>query len=72
LDKESKIVGLGSLVYTTKANYFIAISAGELIVENETFYAISVNTPIAKLLVSKTIGDKINFRSNIFTIENIT
>jgi len=70
INNSSKIIGLGSLVYTTNANYFIAISGGELKVGKELFYAISSNTPIGQLLIGKTIGDKIQFRDQEFIIKN--
>jgi len=69
--KTSAKIGLGSIVYTNKAHYFIAISAGTIQFKNEVFYAISANTPIAKLLISKTKGDKIKFRTNNFTITKV-
>ncbi len=64
-------VTLGSVVKTTNANYFIAISAGELRIDNTAYYAISVATPIAKLLVSKAKGDPIVFRAQPFTITDV-
>lgn len=66
--KTSKNIGLGSLVYTSNANYFIAISAGELAFENTKVYAISPSTPIAQLLLSKTTDDIITFRDSTFNI----
>lgn len=62
---------LGSLVVTSHLNYFIAISAGEIEIEDEKYYAISAVTPIAKLLLSKQAGDLIEFRDNKFTITEI-
>lgn len=70
-ESSSQKIHLGSIVYTTQANYFIAISAGVLKTDKETFYAISPNTPIAQLLLSKTKGDQITFRSNHFIITNV-
>lgn len=64
-------VALGSVVYTTQSNYFIAISAGEIIINTDTFYAISPATPMAKLLFSKVVGDTIEFRDTKFTIKEI-
>ncbi|MCD2258335.1 GreA/GreB family elongation factor [Psychroserpens luteolus] len=64
----SKVIGLGSVVITTNANYFIAISAGELKVSSQVFYAISAHTPIAQLLLGKSIGDNIQFRNQDFKI----
>ncbi len=62
---------LGSIVFTTKGNYFLSISAGELQADGDIFYAISMATPIARLLISTSIGDSIKFRSEELTITNI-
>ncbi|SHI72421.1 hypothetical protein [Algibacter luteus] len=70
-DKSMSKVGLGSVVYTTKANYYIAISAGEIKVGNEKFYAISANAPIGQLLAGKTTGSVITFREESFKITNV-
>jgi len=64
-------VALGSIVYTTNLNYFIGISAGEIIVDVRKFYAISPSTPIAQLLLSKMVGEQIQFRSSTFAITKI-
>lgn len=67
----SKKVCLGSLVYTTQSNYFISISAGKLTVDNTDYFAISPNTPIGQLLLSKQIGDEVIFRESKFKIKEI-
>lgn len=64
-------IGLGSLVFTTKANYFLTISAGEVKADNQSFYAISNNTPIGRLLLGKQVGDHISFRDQEFEIIKI-
>ncbi|WP_298901206.1 3-oxoacyl-ACP synthase [uncultured Psychroserpens sp.] len=66
--KCSEIIGLGSLVMTTQANYFISVSAGELKAQQQSFYAISAHTPIAQLLLGKTTGSDIQFRNQEFKI----
>ncbi|ULC59655.1 3-oxoacyl-ACP synthase [Flaviramulus sp. BrNp1-15] len=71
IENNSKIIGLGSIVYTTKANYFISISAGELTLDNVIFYAISANTPIGQLLIGKTVDETIAFREQRFKIEKV-
>jgi len=68
IDKTGSKVGLGTVVYTSKLNYFVAISAGEIVVNNKQFYAISAFTPIGKLLMSKMSGDTVQFRNSTFTI----
>ncbi|TNJ47139.1 3-oxoacyl-ACP synthase [Tamlana fucoidanivorans] len=69
--KACNTVVLGAVVCTTQANYFISISAGTIAIEGQTFYAISPSTPIAKLLISKQLGDRIDFRNHAFTITNV-
>ncbi len=71
LDEASKTIRLGSIVYTSQANYFIAISAGEIRVDNTSYFAISPKTPIGQLLVSKKIGDVVVFRENNITIQTV-
>ncbi|WP_418604593.1 3-oxoacyl-ACP synthase [Hwangdonia sp.] len=70
-EKSSKTVGLGSVVYSSGANYFMAVSAGQLKVENHLFYAISPNTPIGQLLMGKTVGDTIVFRGVEFNVTSL-
>ena len=68
ISKTSEFIGLGSVVYTNQLNYYITISAGEIEFNGDLFYAISVNTPIAKALLGKTIRDQIQFRDQNFEI----
>ena len=71
VSKSSQVIGLGSVVYTTQANYFMAISAGEFQIKSDAFYAISPNTPIGQLLIGKTAGDAVSFRDQKFSIKNV-
>lgn len=50
-------VGFGSVVQTSKANYFIAIPAGEIQLENEVYFAVGTSAPIAKELLGKNVGE---------------
>ena len=70
-DVEQSTVALGSLVFTSKSNYFLGISAGELISGNDTFFAISMATPMARLLVSKSEGATVIFKGEEITITKI-
>jgi len=71
VSKPSQLACSGSVVFTTQANYFIAISAGEITFENNTFYAISPHTPIGQLLISQKVNDKIVFRDQKFKITKV-
>lgn len=68
---ESNRIGMGSLVYTTQSNYFISISAGKIDIENQTFFAISPNTPIGLLLMGKAKDDEVQFRNAIIRITTV-
>jgi len=69
--KTSKIISLGSVVFTTNVNYYIAISAGAFTIKKDKFYAISASTPIAQMLLGKSIHDTITFRDQNFTITKV-
>jgi len=64
-------VRLGSVVYTTQFNYFIAASCGEIDLDSTKFYTISPAAPMAQLLLSKKEGDVLEFRGNEITILKI-
>lgn len=70
-NKEHHVVALGSIVFTEKANYFISTSVGELLYEDIRFYAISMASPLARLLVGKTIDQTYLFRNEKITITKI-
>lgn len=69
--KTSEIAHLGSVISTDKANYFLAISAGQLVVEGKFYFAISVASPIGKLLLGKKAGDEVVFNGKTFKINLI-
>lgn len=71
IERTPTIIGPGAVVYTSDSNYFIAISVGELEVDNKKFYAISPSTPIGERLLGKVVGDRINFRSQEFEVIRI-
>ena len=54
-------IGFGSVVKTSFGNYFISISAGRVIVDDQKFFAISPQAPLAKLFLQKQSGDVVNF-----------
>ena len=68
VSKTSKNAHLGSIILTEKANYFLSISAGQLTVDNKNYFAVSVSSPIGKLLLGKQKGETISFNGNLFKI----
>lgn len=65
-------VKLGSLVTTDQGRYFIAVSAGELTIDNKQYYAISPASPIGRLLIGKVEGETVLFGTRTIKIESIT
>ncbi len=60
-DQQFERAAFGSVVRTSAGNYFIAISAGRVMVEEERFFAISPQAPLAKEMIQKKAGDHIRF-----------
>ena len=52
---------LGSIIFTEKGNYFLSISAGQIIVDRQKYFAVSVSSPIGKLLLGKSENEVISF-----------
>ncbi|WP_158839855.1 3-oxoacyl-ACP synthase [Polaribacter sp. L3A8] len=72
ISKKSTIAHLGSVIETSSANYFLSISAGQLIVSGKVYFAISVSSPIGKLLLGKSINDELVFNNNRSIIKGIS
>ena len=62
---------LGSLVRTTRGNYFLSIGLGKFILREETYYAISTAAPIGQLLLNKKVGDNLTFQEKKFSVKAI-
>ena len=67
----SEIAHLGSIIETTSGTYFLSISAGQLKVAEKVYFAISVSSPIGKLLLGKTISDEVVFNGKKIIIKMI-
>ncbi len=65
------VVSSGSLVRTSKSNYFLAISGGEFKDENQSIYCISIATPMGQLLHGKGVGDVVSFNGEEIKILEI-
>lgn len=68
----SNTIGLGSVIITSQANYFMAISCGKLQINSNEYFAISPETPIGQLLFGKKAEDVIHFRDSKFKILNVS
>jgi len=72
VSKENTIVHLGSLVTTNTAYYFLSISAGALVIDKKQYFAISVSSPIGRLLLGKKVNDTISFNGKSIKIKAVS
>ncbi|MEO6901732.1 MAG: 3-oxoacyl-ACP synthase [Bacteroidia bacterium] len=49
----SNIISVGSIVFTTNGNFYIAIAAGKLEIDGKVYFTISPSSPIAIKLIGK-------------------
>jgi transcription elongation GreA/GreB family factor len=61
----------GSLVITNNGNFFIAISAGALMINNETYFAISPASPVGLRLKGQKIGYEFDLNNKHYLIKKI-
>ena len=68
---KTDLISSGTLVYTNFQNYYLSISAGEVIVEGQSYYCISTLSPIGKILIGKKEGDIVDFNGKNIKILNV-
>lgn len=65
-------VGLGSLVKANGQYYYIGLSLGKMLVENQSIFAISLASPLAQAMKGHQQNEKFSFNGISFTIEKIS
>jgi transcription elongation GreA/GreB family factor len=66
-----KEVKPGSVVKTENGNYFISISAGQLKIDDEIYFAISALSPLGQAMLNKKVGDDFIFREKAIIIKEV-
>jgi len=69
--KTSSQVELGALVIGSHMNYYISVGLGKVELDDHKYWAISLTSPIAKLMRDKTKGEIFNFKGTLHTILDI-
>lgn len=72
ISKKPSLICLGSLIETNQGSYFLSISAGQLVVSDIFFFAVSVSSPIGQLLLGKKEGDALFFNGKEIKINKIS
>lgn len=61
----------GSVVITDNGNYFISISAGQVKIGKDIYFAISPLAPIAQAMLHKKKGDNFSFRNTSYVLKDV-
>lgn len=64
-------IGFGSLVQTSAGAYFVSIAVGRVQLDDKVFYALSLASPIGKILKGKRAGDVFSFQGREIRILNL-
>jgi hypothetical protein len=70
--RSSSIASPGSLVFTDGGNYYISISAGKITVDGETYFAVSLQSPIGLILAGLKTRDTFKFNGRTLSIKKIS
>ena len=62
---------LGSIVRTDRGNFFISVFARPVVIDNETFMPVSMQSPIAQLISRSKQGSDFIFNANAYKILSI-
>ena len=64
-------IGLGSLVQTEKGFFYIAVSLGEIISNEQKIFVISTESPLGRALYGKKKGDEILLNNMKQTVKTV-
>lgn len=70
-EKPSAHVQSGSLVITGMGNFFISVSAGQIIIKEKTFFAVSPVSPIGLKLTGLKKDDIFRFNGKEFKVADV-
>ncbi len=71
VDREITTVEFGAIVITNKQKLFVSVGMGKIMLDGETFYAISPQVPIFQAMRGKKAGDTFIFNGQTFEIKDV-
>jgi transcription elongation GreA/GreB family factor len=71
VNRECKCVEFGCVVETNSGNFFLAISVKEILLDDQLYVPVSIQSPLAKALNNKTVGDRVMFNDKTYIINSI-
>lgn len=70
-DQTFEYVRTGSLVETDQGHFYLTVGVGKIKLEDQSYFCISPNSPIGRLLVGKKEGDQLTFNGLTRKIEAV-
>lgn len=67
---KTETITKGSLINTSSGFFYLSIGLGRVIVDNETIFALSPQSPFGKQLVGLKINDTLTFNGKISVIQS--
>ena len=67
----NKVAEFGAVIITDSCRFFISISAGKIIIDGQTYYAISPMVPLFKAMEGMKKGDIFEFNGKQQTIQDL-
>ncbi|HEX8061513.1 MAG TPA: 3-oxoacyl-ACP synthase, partial [Cyclobacteriaceae bacterium] len=71
MNGQSNSIRPGNAVETSNGNFYLAISAGQLKANEQTYFALSPATPIGSKLIGLKPGDSFSFNGKDYQINKI-
>jgi outer membrane phospholipase A len=68
IDRFQDTIALGSVVITEAQKVFVSANIGQIKVENDVYFGISIESPLFKAVVGKKAADTYSFRDKTFKI----
>ncbi len=70
-EKENFVAEIGSVVFTSHGNFYLAVSAGNLTMEGESYFAVSAASPIGQQLMNKKENDSFVFNKKEYKVHQV-
>ncbi|MEO8794606.1 MAG: 3-oxoacyl-ACP synthase [Daejeonella sp.] len=70
-ESTDEIIKSGSLVFTNFGVFYIAVSAGQLKLNGQDYFAVSASSPIGMQLINLKKGDKFDFNGRNYLIVDV-
>lgn len=64
-------IALGSLVITDNGNFYISVSLGKVKIAGQTYFSLSIQAPLSKVILGKRIGESVLMRDRTYKIKDV-